>query len=216
MSAITAESLLRAFERIGEAAARQNTHLELLVYGGSALMIASNFRFATEDVDIASIGKEWPEWLAMEARAIADENRWSDYWLNDAVQFHLSEEALKERDHVLFGSFPADTERFGLTVYVPTPAYMLALKLKAMRFNDPAKGKTETNDIHLMRSAKISTAEGAIDVLRAYFPKSAEASEKQRFILKALILPKLAEKDEGNAPQYPVRSRTPPRDGNAR
>ncbi|WP_413991049.1 hypothetical protein ACMDCR_02730 [Labrys okinawensis] len=176
MPTINAQSLLLAFDRIGEAATKHGTRLELLVYGGSALMIASNFRFATEDVDIASIGEEWPDRLLSETRSIARENEWSEDWLNDAVQFHLSSSARKDTDHILFGSYPPDSEKPGLAIYIPKPEYMLALKLKAMRFNDPAKGETETNDVvQLMRTIGISTANSAIDVLRQYFPKSAEA-----------------------------------------
>ncbi|MDB5505082.1 MAG: uncharacterized protein JWR89_4984 [Tardiphaga sp.] len=54
------EALLEAFDEIGRAAVAAGTRLQIQVYGGSALMLASNFRFATEDVDIAEIGEEWP------------------------------------------------------------------------------------------------------------------------------------------------------------
>jgi len=37
--------------------------LDIAIYGGSALMLASNFRFATEDVDIAELDQPWPDWL---------------------------------------------------------------------------------------------------------------------------------------------------------
>ena len=47
------DALLDAFDRIGRAAVAAGTKLQIAVYGGSALMLASNFRFATEDVDIA-------------------------------------------------------------------------------------------------------------------------------------------------------------------
>jgi len=42
------EALLDAFDRIGRAAVLAGTKLQIAVYGGSALMLASNFRFATE------------------------------------------------------------------------------------------------------------------------------------------------------------------------
>ena len=54
-----------AFDEIGRAAAAVDTRLDIAVYGGSALMLASNFRFATEDVDMsASSGhgrNGWPD-----------------------------------------------------------------------------------------------------------------------------------------------------------
>ena len=37
------DALLDAFDRIGRAAAQAGTKLQIAVYGGSALMLASNF-----------------------------------------------------------------------------------------------------------------------------------------------------------------------------
>ena len=54
-TAFDRDALLDAFDRIGYAAVDAGTKLQIAVYGGSALMLASNFRFATEDVDIAEI-----------------------------------------------------------------------------------------------------------------------------------------------------------------
>ena len=66
-AAFDRDALLDAFDRIGLAAVEAGTKLQIAVYGGSALMLASNFRFATEDVDIREIGIEWPGWLSQVA-----------------------------------------------------------------------------------------------------------------------------------------------------
>jgi hypothetical protein len=58
------DQLLAAFDEIGKAAISARTHLDIAVFGGSALMLASNFRFSTEDVDISEIGQPWPDWLS--------------------------------------------------------------------------------------------------------------------------------------------------------
>ena len=63
-AAFDRDALLDAFDRIGRAAVGAGTKLQIAVYGGSALMLASNFRFATEDVDISEIGTDWPDWLS--------------------------------------------------------------------------------------------------------------------------------------------------------
>src|SRR5829696_5817233 len=101
-TAFDREQLLAAFDRIGRAAAGAGTRLEIAVYGGSALMLASNFRFSTEDVDVARIEQPWPEWLANEVASIAAECNWAEHWLNDAVTFHLSQLAEEAGDHVEF------------------------------------------------------------------------------------------------------------------
>lgn len=148
-AAFDRDQLLAAFDRIGRAAAQAGTRLEIAVYGGSALMLASNFRFATEDVDVARIEQ------------------------NDAVTCHLSWLADEAGDHVEFGTFPRDEGAPGLIVHVPAAPHMLALKLKAIRVNEPKKGPQEGLDIvNLTNVLDLKTAEDALAVLARYFPRS--------------------------------------------
>ena len=126
-AAFDRDALLDAFDRIGHAAAQAGTKLQIAVYGGSALMLASNFRFSSEDVDIAELPKPWPEWLLAAVAGIASKRGWSEDWLNEAVDFHLSKLAAIDDDHFEFGTFPRTDAEPGLIVYVPTAQYMLAL-----------------------------------------------------------------------------------------
>jgi hypothetical protein len=68
------EALLDAFDRIGRAAVQAGKKLQIAVYGGSALMLASNFRFATEDVDVSELARPLPDWLVAVVHAIAQVN----------------------------------------------------------------------------------------------------------------------------------------------
>ena len=68
------DALLDAFDRIGRAAVRAGTKLQIAVYGGSALMLASNFRFATEDVGVSQLEHPPPDWLAAVVQEIAEKN----------------------------------------------------------------------------------------------------------------------------------------------
>ena len=192
-------ALLDAFDQIGRAAVAAGTKLQVAVYGGSALMLASNFRFATEAVDVSELPKPSPIWLADTLREIAQANGWSDDWFNDGVVFHLSPFADQATDHLEFGTFPRDGTPPGLVVSVPSAEYLLALKLKAFRVTDPVRGETERLDVlNLMRVVGISTGDEAIALLGRYFPASAASAEKQRFLLKHMSL-------EGavDAPKYP-------------
>lgn len=193
------DALLDAFDRIGRAAVQAGTKLQIAVYGGSALMLASNFRSATEDVDVSRLEYPLPNWLTGTLREIASENRWREDWFNDGVVFHLSSLADSASDHLEFGTFPRDGTPVGLAVSVPSAAYLLALKLKAFRIMDPLRGETERLDIlNLMKVVGISTATEAIALLGRYFPLSATSAEKQRFLLKNMS-------NEGavDAPKYP-------------
>jgi hypothetical protein len=198
-AAFDRNALLDAFDRIGRAAAQAGTKLQIAVYGGSALMLASNFRFATEDVDVSRLDHPLPDWLATVVLEIAKQNRWQEDWFNDGVAFHLSPLADSAADHLEFGSFPRDGEPAGLVVSVPSADYLLALKLKAFRILDPLRGETERLDIlNLMRVVGISTAEDAIALLGRYFPLSAASAEKQQFLLKNMDRTGAAD-----APTYP-------------
>ncbi len=193
------DMLLDAFDRIGRAAVKAGTKLQIAVYGGSALMLASNFRFATEDVDVSELERPLPDWLAAVVHEIAEENRWREDWFNDGVAFHLSSFADRAGDHLEFGTFPRDGTPAGLVVSVPSAEYLLALKLKAFRIMDPLRGEAERLDIlNLMRVAGISTVEDAIILLGRYFPASAVSSEKQRFLLK-----NMNREGGADAPKYP-------------
>ncbi len=163
-------SLLEAFTEIGASAVANGTRLEMTVYGGSAMLLASNFRFATEDVDIAEIGAPWPVWLAEVVSKIAGRNQWADDWINEAVSFYLSPLASRAADHLEFGSFPREG-MLGLNVFVPTAEYLLALKLKAIRVLDPVKGEQEAGDIRNLMRVLCLDIDGAIRVLAEVFSK---------------------------------------------
>ena len=194
--------MLQAFDEIGRAAVAAGTRLQIAVYGGSALMLASNFRFATEDVDVSRLEKPWPEWLRSIVDKLAKKNGWAEDWFNDGVVFHLSALADPVDDHLEFSTFPRGPEPPGLMVYLPSAAYLLALKLKAIRVNDPVRGEQERLDIlNLMRVVGVRTAEEAIALLARYFPNSGASAEKQKFLLTYM------NKDGAvDAPEYPRRS----------
>src|SRR5438874_11852323 len=100
------DALLDAFDQIGRAAVAAGTKLQIAVYGGSALMLASNFRFATEDPDVSELERPIPAWLATVVADIARDNRCTDDWFNPGVVFHLSPLADRAADQLEFGPFP--------------------------------------------------------------------------------------------------------------
>jgi hypothetical protein len=202
MAAFNRDQLLAALNEIGAAAVEVGTRLDIAMFGGSALMLAGNFRFSTEDVDIAEIGRPWPDWLSAVVTRIASQNGWPDDWLNDAVSTFLSPLARSERDFVFLGTFPRATEHAGLRVFVPDARYMLALKLKALRVSKYEKGTTDLADVaSLLGVLGITDAEGAIAVLTDFFPNSPADVDRARFVLRHI----LATKGGPDAPRYPRR-----------
>jgi hypothetical protein len=201
-TAFDRDQLLVAFDEIGLAAVSARTRLDIAVYGGSALMLASNFRFSTEDVDIAEVGQPWPSWLSDVVARIATRNGWGERWLNDAVTPFLSPFAQPARDLVIWGTFPRAADKTGLTVFVPTARYLLALKLKALRVAKFEKGTKDLADVAgLLRVLDIKDVDAAIAILTEFFPNSAADAEKARFVLKQL----LSMENQLDAPRYPRR-----------
>ncbi|MGH6770483.1 MAG: hypothetical protein ACRECO_15835 [Xanthobacteraceae bacterium] len=196
------DQLLAAFDDIGGAAIAADTRLDIAVFGGSALMLASNFRFSTEDVDIAEIGQPWPDWLTRAVERIAKRNGWDERWLNDAVATFLSPVARPERDLFCWGTFPRGTDKVGLTVFIPTARYLLALKLKALRVANFQKGTMDLSDVAgLLQSLEIKDADEAISVLLEYYPNSKADVEKARFVLRHV----LSKGTTDDAPRYSRR-----------
>lgn len=186
---IDREALLNAFDRLSIVAAENGTIIDILVYGGSALMFASNFRFSTGDVDIARLGEAKPDWFDTTIAEIAKDMEFQEEenWLNDAVDFHLSRFATKDDDHWLYRTFPRTGEIEGLRVFAPTAEYMLALQLQAMRIYAPSNEDQEKLDIKkLLELNNVEDIETAIEVLGKYFPVSAKHDDK-RFLLKQLF-----------------------------
>ena len=117
-----------------------------------------------------------------------------EHWLNDAVSFF--------RDLIIWGTFPRAADKTGLTVFVPTARYMLALKLKALRVAKFEKGTKDLADVAgLLRVLDIKDADAAIAILFEFFPKSAADAEKARFVLKQI----LSMESHTDAPRYPRR-----------
>lgn len=143
-------------------------------------------------------------WLSEAVAAIAEQNGWSATWFNDAVTFHLSPLASHDRDHVAFGTFPRRNERVGLSVFIPTARYMLALKLKSLRISDFDKGAQDMSDTaNLLKVLGLTEVEQAIEVLAEFFPRSAADADKQRFVLRRLLAGVILT----DAPQYPRTDR---------
>src|SRR3981081_3884129 len=99
------DALLDAFDRIGRAAVQAGTKLQIAVYGGSALMLGSNFPFAPDSLEVPGPEPPRPDWLAAVVHEVAAENRWREDWFNDGVAFHLSSFADRAADHLEFGTF---------------------------------------------------------------------------------------------------------------
>jgi hypothetical protein len=206
---LTAQDLHDAFMELGARARHEGKVIDLAIYGGSALLLASNFRIATQDVDAVVEGDQGT--VARWAEEVARTRNWPRDWLNDGVRTYLSPQVDGLRaHHALFRAYPSEQEP-GLRVFVPSPEYMLAMKLMAMRL-DPAGDKSDLADIlNLLDIVGLQTPEDVLDFAASFYPE-AHISGRLRLGIRALWRAKDTPTQKGRhaAPTYLGRSRPTP------
>jgi len=169
---LTRQSIEAAFDLLGTYAAEKGLAIEIAVYGGSCLILATDIRLASGDVDAVYLSDRAE--VASLAAKVAQRLKMPDNWLNEAVKRMAPPAGNPSPTLLPFGDYPRDTSTgIGLRVYLPTPEYMLAMKILANRHDDDAaKIQQDQNDaIALMQITGIKTREGLTDLLRQCYPQ---------------------------------------------
>ncbi len=162
-------TLEQAFERLGQMAKVADKIVEISIYGGSALVLTTNFRVATQDVD--AVFESDKAFIRRAAETVAEEFGWETDWINDGVKGFLSAKDNDQEAKRVFRSYPSE-ENAGLRVFVASPAYLFAMKCLAMR----AAGVDRSFDVDDIRNLGgllgIKTAEQALELVSRYYPAS--------------------------------------------
>jgi hypothetical protein len=178
--ALDRPALERAFMRLGEIAANAGKQIDISVYGGSALVLSTDFRVSTQDVD--AVFEQDRTFVRHAAQLIADEFGWEENWINDGVKGFLSAHDSDPDAKCLFRSYPSEVGP-GLRVFVATPAYLFAMKSLAMRAVG-AERRADIEDIRKLGALMgITSASDAISVVTRYY-SAARLSPKTRFGLE--------------------------------
>lgn len=162
-------------------------------------MLASNFRISTRDVDAVAEDQQTIDRLA---EIVAQRRDWPTDWLNDGVRTYLSPRVDGVgAHHSLFRAYPSDS-KVGLRVFVPSAAYMLAMKLIAMRL-DAFGGKSDLDDIlSLWEIVGLKTPEEALAFVSDFYP---EARVSGRTVLGLRELWRHKQEHERRDPHAPPR-----------
>lgn len=160
-------TLHQAFGRLGELARAADKIVEISVYGGSALVLTTDFRIGTRDVD--AVFESDRAFVRQAAGVVADEFGWEPNWINDGVKGFLSAYDSDANAKSLFHTYP-DESGPGLRVLVATPAYLFAMKCLAMR----AGGAGESGDVQDIRllgaELGVNSAQDAFAIISRYYP----------------------------------------------
>jgi hypothetical protein len=168
---LTKEIIERAFDAMGRMAAARGLVVEIAVYGGSCLVLASDIRNASVDVDAVFLNER--NAVRYIADAVARRMGLPLDWINEAVRQAAPPRGNPEPNLLPFGDYPRSGDSaVGLRVHLPTPAYLLAMKVLANRpTDDRAKIQSDQQDaLALMKITGISSREALVGLLRECYP----------------------------------------------
>lgn len=158
--------ILKAFSRLATELKQQGIRGEIGVVGGAAMVLAFNARSATKDVDAVF---EPASKLRAAIESVAIEMDLPKDWLNDAVKGFLPGEP--KHKTVLFS-------KGHLTVWIPEPQYLLAMKGMAARFDSADGGDLRILIVHL----KLKRADEVFEIIQNYYPKGTIPPKTQFFV----------------------------------
>lgn len=167
---MTQEEMLRAFHALDAELSREGTKGEVGIVGGDAMLLAFNARESTRDVDAVF---QPSASIRAAALRVAHAFGLPEDWLNDAAK----------------GYMPADTqprsillELPALSVWMPPPRYLLAMKAMASRFDSHDASDLRT----LVRHLGLQRVEDVLSVVEHYYPRN-QIPPKTQFFLEELF-----------------------------
>jgi hypothetical protein len=188
----------------------QGKVIEIAIYGGSALTLVSNFRISTRDVD-AVADDDGQLVIEMLAKDVAKRRGWSETWLNDEIFPFLSDsvDGIARNHHTYYRSYPSEQDP-GLRVFVPTPEYLLAMKLMAMRIGIEGSDKDRLDILNLLSIVGLSTQDDILDFVTGFYPEANKSAKVLRGIVE-LLKPNIngGPSPDALAPRYLGRSGAP-------
>lgn len=153
------KTILKALALLDESLRDHGTTGEICIFGGAAMILAFDGKFATRDVDAIFVPKEV---INESIKQIAEKLHLPEDWLNDGVKgFASQKEDFTSEEMPVFDH---------LRVIRPTARYLLAMKCLASRVG----GYGERGDIEdiksLCRHLDIQSAFEVTQILLDYYP----------------------------------------------
>lgn len=164
------EQIIQAFRALDEELGRAGVKGEVGVVGGAAMVLAFNARESTRDVDAVFLPSNT---IREAAERVAARLHLPRDWLNDGAKSFM----------------PADTQPRSvlldlphLSVWLPPPAYLLAMKAIAARYDS-----NDANDLRtLIRHLDLRKVEQVLEVVEHYYPRN-QIPPKTQFFLEELF-----------------------------
>jgi hypothetical protein len=172
---LTREIIERAFDEVGALAAARGITIEIAVYGGSCLILASDIRNASGDVDAVFLAggtavREIADQVAVRLGLPGD-------WINEGVKRMAPPPGDPQPNLILSGEYPRSPNSIvGLRVHLPPPAYMLAMKIRRAA-GETDKIESDLSDaVARMKVTKLATEQQLVDLSRSAILTCPESS----------------------------------------
>jgi hypothetical protein len=161
---MTAEEITQYLTELNDELRLINIKGEVSLYGGAVMVLAFKARIATKDVD--AIFFPTTEIRSAAAR-IARRHGLAENWLNDGVKGYVVEHSRRPLFHLA-----------NLTVFIPEPDYLLAMKALAAR----ADTEDEADVITLIQSMSLRSPEEVFEIIERYYPNGQIPPKTQYFV----------------------------------
>jgi len=173
---LSKEAILKAFQDLSDALAKQGLKGELCLFGGTVMVLAYAARVSTKDVDAIFHPAQNIRELAGQ---IGRTNDLPEDWLNDGVKGFIS-----VRHDIVQGNLP---QFQNLRLTMPTPEYLLAMKCLASRINPGEAEEGDVRDIvFLIRHLKLKTADEVMKIVAEYYPPD-RVPVKAQYLVEGLF-----------------------------
>ena len=169
------ETILKALALLDEALRLKETTGEICIFGGAAMILAFDGRFATRDVDAIFVPK------AIVSKAIlqiADELGLPKNWLNDGVKGFVS-----ENEDFTAESMPVYQN---LRVIRPSARYLLAMKCLASRVSGYGERGDVTDIKILWKHLNCKSVDEVMEIVLEYYPP-AQIPAKTQFLIEEIF-----------------------------
>ncbi|MCP5046191.1 MAG: hypothetical protein GY940_03405 [bacterium] len=158
MKILSKEDILQYLQELSDEMGKEGLKGEILVFGGAAMVLAFNARPSTRDVDAIFQPKSKIYELS---KKIAERHQLPGDWLNDSVKGFVRSNSF---DYELL------IRHQNLSVYIPEPEYLLAMKSISMRIGIES---SDIDDIKFLVSRlKLEKIDDIFKIIKKYYPRN--------------------------------------------
>ncbi|MCC5840116.1 MAG: hypothetical protein JJT96_08330 [Opitutales bacterium] len=174
---LSREIIRRALIRLGEKANANGIHLDICVYGGSAMLLAYDNRAMSRDVDVTIHPTKKGLQLAQE---VGEDMGLHLGWFNDDVKAYIADKREGKRTLADLDEIP------GVKIQVATAAYLLAMKALACREPFPGQNVDAADLRFLVRKMGIRTLAEVEECVDRFYDDRILSKENQAAVSRII------------------------------